>query len=106
MKKKKFRKIVCAGLRWEIYIHPNIGNHKQKFALSVFPILDNEEDEEQELPENYRLHYEIETKLMKPQVDTEDDDSKNNSNNFCHNLIIHGKENLVKFQLSMINIQI
>jgi len=50
------RRIVCGGLQWDIYIHPNQGESSCEFALSVFPVKTSTEDE---IPDNYRLRYTV-----------------------------------------------
>jgi len=50
------RRIVCGGLQWDIYIHPNQGESSCEFALSVFPVKTSPNDA---IPENYRLRYAV-----------------------------------------------
>ena len=54
------RRIVCGGLQWDIYIHPNQGENNNAFALSVFPVKNSVHDK---LPDNYKLRYTVTTSL-------------------------------------------
>ena len=63
------RRIVCGGLMWDIYIHPNQGENGNEFALSVFPVKSCADDK---LPENYKLKYTVSTSLS-PQGHIDDD---------------------------------
>jgi len=50
------RRIMCGGLQWDIYIHPNQGESSCEFALSVFPVKTSPNDA---IPDNYRLRYTV-----------------------------------------------
>ena len=54
------RRIVCGGLQWDIYIHPNQGENNNAFALSVFPVKNSVNDK---LPDNYKLKYTVTASL-------------------------------------------
>jgi len=56
LKTQNNRRIVCGGLQWDIYIHPNQGENHKEFALSVFPVKNSVDDV---LPENYKLKYQV-----------------------------------------------
>eukprot|EP01083_Nonionella_stella_P173656 599661_1 len=66
------RRIVCGGLSWEIYIHPNQGDNSDAFALSCFPIKTGTDDK---LPDNYKLKYTVITSLN-PHQSLQLDDQK------------------------------
>eukprot|EP01083_Nonionella_stella_P110405 322993_1 len=54
------RRVVCGGLSWDLYIHPNQGENNNEFALSCFPVKSGTEDK---LPDNYKLKYKVLTSL-------------------------------------------
>eukprot|EP00485_Elphidium_margaritaceum_P018230 CAMPEP_0202726168 /NCGR_PEP_ID=MMETSP1385-20130828/184470_1 /ASSEMBLY_ACC=CAM_ASM_000861 /TAXON_ID=933848 /ORGANISM="Elphidium margaritaceum" /LENGTH=1792 /DNA_ID=CAMNT_0049392381 /DNA_START=175 /DNA_END=5554 /DNA_ORIENTATION=+ len=68
------RSIVCGGLKWDIYIHPNQGQHGNQFSLSVFPVKSHADDS---IPPNYKLSYTVKTALNpSPNSHNSDDDQK------------------------------
>ena len=70
------RRIVCGGLQWDMYIHPNQGENRKEFALSAFPVKSSAKDK---LPDNYKLRYTVSTSL-----NTRNDDDQKSLNQFDH----------------------
>jgi len=75
------RRIVCGGLLWDIYVHPNQGEGNDEFAVSVFPVKSSTDDA---LPENYKLNYTVTTTLCSKDTARHTDDDQKSISKFDH----------------------
>lgn len=67
------RKIFCGGLEWNIYIHPNQGQYRDGYALSVFPLKVHNEDT---LPSGYKLKCSIKASVQVSMDQKDDNDDE------------------------------